>query len=275
MWRALLLTAALTGAGCLQGVDLDQRVFPCRSAADCVEGFLCHPARFVCVAVGTATSTPDSGMVTPARDAQPTDSAAPAGDAQPLDDAGGDAGPAPGDGGPSAGLIGDRCDPAGTERCREGTCVDGVCCKEACDGLCERCDSSPGECTPVTRGRDPADECPDLDCAGLTYGLEANTCYAYRAETRASTCDGARACTRASCADAARGAVLAVCVDLACVANGACPRGAAVADYDSAEELCGGPDQSCASGNLERGCCAPNGRCCAEDLCTENSQRCP
>jgi len=45
--------------------------------------------------------------------------------------------------------------------CGSGFCVDGVCCNNACSGLCERCDisSSVGMCSPVPSGSDPDFEC--------------------------------------------------------------------------------------------------------------------
>lgn len=271
MRHLLAIAAAALGTACLQGVELDQKVFPCRAAADCIEGNVCHPTRFVCVAVGTATVS-DGGPPAAPRDAAPAPDASADGDAAPALDAA-DSGPAD-TGGP--GGIGDRCTEAPNGRCAEGTCVDGVCCKEPCDGLCERCDVTPGECTPVQRGRDPANECPDLDCATLTHGLEGGTCYAYRAETRASTCDGERACTRASCADAERGEAVAVCIDVGCVAQGACPPGRPVSDFDSPAELCGGSAQVCQADRVDRGCCSATGRCCPVLICEmPPSQLCP
>lgn len=261
---ALALAMGLIGGGCLRGVSLDDQVFPCRSAADCIDGYTCDAVRFVCVTRGTESR--DAGPLV-LLDAQPVLDAtvltdAGRGDAMLLVDAG------PTDARGPAG-IGDPCAGDGSQRCTEGTCVDGVCCKSACDGLCERCDRTPGECTAEVRGGDPADECPDLDCASLTWGLLTNTCYAYRAETRASTCDGAGQCTQPSCADADRGVVLAVCADAACVAPNACPRNRPVDDFDASDELCGGAEQRCSVDNAERGCCSPTGRCCAQDLCTD------
>ncbi len=52
------------------------------------------------------------------------------------------------------------CD-AGSE-CQSGFCADGVCCAEACDGLCEACDAS-GSCGVATDD----EACGEVDCDGL------------------------------------------------------------------------------------------------------------
>ncbi len=45
--------------------------------------------------------------------------------------------------------------------CDSGNCVDGVCCENACDGTCERCDNSGFEGTCLAA---PDDTDPDLEC---------------------------------------------------------------------------------------------------------------
>jgi hypothetical protein len=259
---ALFLIGGLSA--CLRDVELDAQPYPCRSAADCVAGFVCDPTRFVCVLEGTRTPTVADGGA-PADAAREPDDAGPAADAATPDATAPDAAAKPG--------LGEPCADGG---CREGRCVDGVCCASACAGPCERCDLRPGECTPVPRGRDPDDECPDLDCATLTYGLVGGVCYAYRAETRAATCDGARSCTTPSCVDAAQGVGLARCADEGCVAPNVCPAGQPIGRFDSAAELCGGPAQACRAQTVGEGCCSPVGRCCPAGTCeAAPSDRCP
>lgn len=46
--------------GCLDDWGLEERGFPCREPADCIEGFVCSPARFVCVPEDEATTSPDA-----------------------------------------------------------------------------------------------------------------------------------------------------------------------------------------------------------------------
>lgn len=266
----LLLTLLLVGStsACLRDVALDAQPYPCRSAADCVPGYLCDPIRFVCVVEGTRTTTVADGGATDAL--VPPDDAGPVRDAAVGDAATVDATPADAGARPKLG------EPCVDGVCAEGRCVDGVCCATACNGPCERCDLRPGECVPVPRGRDPDGECPDLDCATLTYGLVGGVCYAYRPETRAATCDGARACTTASCRDAAQGVGLARCADEGCVAPNVCPAGEPIARYDSAAELCGGPRQACRGQTVAEGCCSPIGRCCPAGTCdTAPNDRCP
>ncbi len=260
-WALLLVGGT---AACLRDVELDAQPYPCRSGADCVAGYVCDPSRFVCVLDGTRTPTVSDGGVHADAALEPHD-AGPAPDAAPADAARADAAAAP--------KLGDPC---ADGVCGEGRCVDGVCCASACEGPCERCDLRPGECVPVPRGRDPDDECPDLDCATLTHGLVGGVCYAYRAETRAATCDGARACTRPSCADAAQGVGLARCADEGCVAPGVCPAGQPIVRFDSPEELCGGPRQVCRAQTVGEGCCSPVGRCCPAGTCeAAPNDRCP
>ncbi len=64
-----------------------------------------------------------------------------------------------GEGGCSA-FGGEEC--TGDESCLSGHCADGVCCDQACEGLCRSCAlaGAEGTCTPVPYGQDPDDECP-------------------------------------------------------------------------------------------------------------------
>lgn len=62
MTRRLLIVLLLGAAACLEDPELDDRPFPCRAPEDCVEGFSCHPERWVCVPEGDA-SAPDAGFV--------------------------------------------------------------------------------------------------------------------------------------------------------------------------------------------------------------------
>lgn len=62
--------------------------------------------------------------------------------------------------------------------CSTGYCVDGRCCLDACDGVCERCDrsGSEGRCSPVPAGQDPDGECEGAsvcDGAGSCIELDA------------------------------------------------------------------------------------------------------
>jgi MYXO-CTERM domain-containing protein len=86
------------------------------------------------------------------------------------------------------------------DSCGSGHCVDGVCCKTACNGFCEACSAArkgsgvDGVCEPISAGQDPDGECPiqDISTCGLT-----------------GACDGAGACARypdgAICQDTCEG----------------------------------------------------------------------
>ena len=78
-------------------------------------------------------------------------------------------------------------------------CVDGVCCKTRCDGVCEQCDlSGTGDCQATPANSDPDNECGELDCSGYFSGWTGNSCFSKaNISAIAATCDGARACETA------------------------------------------------------------------------------
>jgi MYXO-CTERM domain-containing protein len=59
--------------------------------------------------------------------------------------------------------LGQTC--TGPGQCKNGFCVDGVCCDSTCDGTCEACNlpTAAGTCTPL-----PNDAMPDPECGGET-----------------------------------------------------------------------------------------------------------
>jgi hypothetical protein len=61
------------------------------------------------------------------------------------------------------------------DECLSGSCVDGFCCNDACDGACEQCDASgdEGTCTPLgvdTECRASAGECDAAESCDGTSG---------------------------------------------------------------------------------------------------------
>lgn len=50
--------------------------------------------------------------------------------------------------------------------CASGHCVDGVCCNNSCEGPCEQCNKTPGNCTPVEGGNPGAPDCAPYRCDG-------------------------------------------------------------------------------------------------------------
>ena len=86
--------------------------------------------------------------------------------------------------------------------CPSGFCVDGVCCNTACNGTCQSCNvpGSPGTCTPIAAGTDPAGECgAGAACDGLGNCRKQN----------GGTCAQGSDCLSANCADG-------FCCDTAC-----------------------------------------------------------
>ena len=52
-------------------------------------------------------------------------------------------------------FVGETC--GGDSQCYSGSCVDGVCCESACEGICEACSASKtgqadGSCAPIVAG---------------------------------------------------------------------------------------------------------------------------
>lgn len=223
-------------AACPGDFDVEGKTFPCRSAADCVEGYECHSTRFVCVIAGTA----DGGALAVA------------------------------DSGISGGArIGDRCSATGA--CDEGFCVDAYCCATACTEECFRCDQTPGQCLPVADNTDPDAECAgrEYDCSSYTAGLTGTSCFAGVAKTvNSGTCSGRGACRPVDCA-LENGALLSSCENPGCLREDACPEGAPITAYDSAEELCAsGRTATCGLSSGNNGCCSATGACCPGETCT-------
>lgn len=145
----------------------------------------------------------------------------------------------------------------GTDECKSGSCVDGVCCNAGCTGQCEACNvaGSIGTCTPVsgaphgsrtacaagTGATCNAQACNGSDRTACHYPSVATTCSANACaagvETHSSTCDGAGACTDVpkSCGAFACGpsACKTTCTTKAdCVAGYSCVGGACTPSVD-------------------------------------------
>ncbi len=81
--------------------------------------------------------------------------------------------------------------------CEGGPCVDGYCCNEACDGVCEKCDlpGFEGVCSSNPDGTDPDDECEteEASTCGTSGMCDGNgACAYYDVET---ACDDNEPCT--------------------------------------------------------------------------------
>jgi hypothetical protein len=245
--RLLIVSAfaalGVLAIGCPGDIEVEGKTFPCRAAGDCVEGYECHPTRFVCVLNGTV----DGGSVVAA------DS---------------------GTGG--LGLrVGDRCGPVGS--CEQGICVDGYCCENNCAEDCRRCDLTPGRCLPTPDGTDPDAECAgrEFDCSLYTVGVTDTSCFAGAAMTvNSGTCGPGGVCRPLGC-EAQRGVEISRCTNAGCLRDGACPIGAAVTAYDQPEELClNGPSATCTLMAGGTGCCSLLGACCANDMCAPGNGDC-
>lgn len=64
MTRLILIATLLGLGGCLDDLNVEEQVYPCRRQTDCVEGFVCDPSQFVCIpedAIAPDANAPDSG----------------------------------------------------------------------------------------------------------------------------------------------------------------------------------------------------------------------
>ncbi len=171
-------------------------------------------------------------------------------------------------------------------QCASGICVDGVCCDDACDGLCEAClgaetGGPDGTCAPVTAGTDPAAECLDdgSPSCGLNGTCADGACASYAGPGCTPTpCADGSECGSGFCVDG-------VCCDSACdglcqacstAKKGTGPDGVCgpVAKLTNPDGDCGPTNAACEDANVCDGAsaCASVSSLCAPYACT--SQGC-
>lgn len=156
--------------------------------------------------------------------------------------------------------------------CATGACVDGVCCNNACQGLCAACSVAAGAtvdgtCGPVAVGTDPASECAGAEvCGGVGICKKPD----------GATCTTTAECLSGSCADGycCNAPCLGLCQ--ACSAtkkgigsNGSCGFITLLSDPDNecpGVTTCSGSG-TCALLNLGESC--TTGAECQSGTCTE------
>ena len=132
---------------------------------------------------------------------------------------------------PTAGgsKIGSACS-AGNQ-CASGFCADGVCCNEACDGICRSCASpeSLGTCIPADVGTDPRQNCEEQGVAacgtdGVCDGTGACEKYAAGVICQSAGCTGSTLTSAQRCDG--QGVCMAAqsqsCAPFTCGASGQC-----------------------------------------------------
>jgi hypothetical protein len=179
-------------------------------------------------------------------------------------------------------------------RCATGHCVDGVCCNEACDGICVSCNqkNAIGECLPLGAGQ-LDDKCPRSDVAtcGLSGACDGfGMCDNYKSgtpcipgscsgttETTSGTCDGNGTCRppqQVECDPFMCGATAcldtctsdAQCVPPArCGTDGRCGKAPMGGSCTSSDQCQAAPDgkQYCAQGVCCNGPCTGQCQSCA------------
>jgi MYXO-CTERM domain-containing protein len=145
-------------------------------------------------------------------------------------------------------------------QCKNGICVDGVCCDGTCDGTCESCNqpTSAGVCTPLPNDAMPDPECGgESGCEGACNGM--GTCvYPQGQSCSEDACDGqALSIISGSCDN------LGFCqVDISSCSPYRCDSGASPSQCLA---MCTG-DSDCAPGKTCTGMAcqggAPNGTAC-------------
>jgi hypothetical protein len=135
--------------------------------------------------------------------------------------------------------------------CAEGSCVDGVCCREACNGACETCDAT-GTCAADAL----ASSCGEgLACFGRGLCLEPN----------GSECAAASECGSNFCQPAAGGG--SVCCEAACPAGLLCNSDGACVSADTDLGVACTDNTQCIGGRCVDGVCC-------DSECTGSCERC-
>ena len=177
---------------------------------------------------------------------------------------------------------GQQC--ATNAECFSNICVDGVCCNNACSGLCSACSAAKngalnGTCSPITSGLDPDNECSGAAaCNGMgACGLlgDGTTCTA-GSECQSGFCiDGVccnNACTGScrACSAGKTGGVNGVCAN---VATNSDPDNECLAECNAFGD-CEEPNGSActANGECQSGICV-DGVCC-NSACNGDCQTC-
>jgi hypothetical protein len=172
--------------------------------------------------------------------------------------------------------------------CLSGNCADGICCNNACPGVCESCNqaSSLGTCTPLAKGA-PGKGCgyftctgttsscatscaADADCAPNAYCNSSGACVVLL--TKGLACTRGRQCATGACVDG-------VCCDSGCsgtcdvcskalgaTVDGTCtilPKTASPVECGAGR--CSGTSAACAT------TCTVDGDCSATGFCTGGS----
>jgi hypothetical protein len=170
---------------------------------------------------------------------------------------------------PTAGA-GEACGAAGQLQCQTGlSCVDGVCCREACGGYCERCQAGTGTCVAVPAGQQEADPVSGNNC---TNGFECtgtrNGCRARTGQPCSST-DGSD-CVSGNCEATASGA--RVCCSQNCAQGQFCNTQLQCVECNNGDTRCAqGGRQQCNNGFWQNAACPGSLQCQGQGTCGCNS----
>ena len=173
---------------------------------------------------------------------------------------------------------------AASNQCSNGSCADGVCCNQACNGQCQACDvpGSVGQCVAVSGAPHGArTACTGSGtCGGTCDGSNVSACAYPTVQCRGASCAAGTATATASCdgAGACPAAVTTACApfvcgasackttctaDTDCVSGDYCDAGGACVPKKADGLSCSASNQ-CGSGNCADGVCcnqACGGQC--------------
>jgi len=143
---------------------------------------------------------------------------------------------------------------SGNNECLSGSCVDGVCCEEACTTACKACNVSGniGKCVNIPAGQ--TDTVPSNACAGANQCDGMGTCK----KATGQGCSGANQCVSGFCVDG-------ICCGTDC--TGTCK----ACDVSGSLGMCVNVPM-----NQDDGACSGTQTCDGSGACkTENGASCP
>jgi hypothetical protein len=220
---SLLLAGGEEGGNPVSYLDTAERLRPGTPGEPCTQDFECADAHCVdgvccdaacdgpCEACSAATKGggPDGTCGPVAEGSDPDGDCADSGGVECQDD-----GTCDGAGACKQYAVDRGCTPLpcsrGTE-CASGFCADGVCCDTACAGECEGCITSlkgsgvEGQCGPIAKGTDPADECGDdgsTTCSNILLCNGAGDCQDSQVVCAPYACLDSEACKDSCLSDA-------------------------------------------------------------------------
>lgn len=161
------------------------------------------------------------------------------------------------------------------DECASGSCSDGVCCEEACDGVCETC-AGTGICrAPLDDNACPSIRCSALDatCADITGDIQTNRCQSKGSCKSLDACGLAPAgveCLIGFCDNEGQCRAPTVNCGGACESTGLVP-GRTCCSFNDTFELTCVDERSCGASEDRRVLCDESSDCSDGSVCCSSS----